>query len=858
MKKKTLMMMLLLVILIWIPMEVKGGTSSTTVTSTQEVTGESGEILNILIINAYHIEYQWTYNQYQGMKTEIQKTYPQANIFTEFLDWKRFPDPQLILDQAQVYQDKYKDVKIDLILTTDDKALEFAMTYRQDLFDNAPIVFGGILDTTAKDIIGDQKNITGVYEKMKPEGTIELLRTLQPTVNKLVVIHDLSESGLRTNNSFLAALTKLNLENEYEVSDWSDRSYEEILEGLPNLEADTAVIFISYAISSDGVVKTPQAFCSEFSEASSVPMYSVDEHQFGYGITGGTFLSGVLQGEAMGELGVRILKGESADSIPHVSQATVYTGVDETYLKKYGLDKGLLASDVVILHEEKSFYEQNTMLVNATLAVLGVLLISIIILLWFQTRLKKSRALIMASKNELQYLNDELQVGREELIAQNEELEEMKNSLEYENRHDFLTGLFNRNALEEYLNQQLTNMGPESKAVVLFLDLDNFKFINNTYGHRFGDKLLIRVAKRLELVEEGMYVSRIGGDEFVLVKTYEDSQELSDFKSLLLRIGKSINTEFIIDEQQVSISASIGYSLYPDNGKTFEQLLVEADVAMYNAKKSGKSALKKYVDGMNDIYQNEYLLIRKVKEALEKSEFYMQYQPIVNCDGSKVVSFEALVRWNDKELGAVAPAKFIPVAETSGLILPLGEFICKNVMEFYQRLRNQGIHHVKLSINVSIVQFYQGNFVQNLMQMTKLNNVDPRDIQLEITESVMIEAYDYIVEKLNELKEYGFHIALDDFGTGFSSLSYLQKLPLDVIKIDKSFMDQITDYRGSTLVDATISLAKQFGLKTIAEGVETKEQVDYLANTSCDLIQGYYYSRPLMPEDAITYALQRM
>jgi EAL domain-containing protein (putative c-di-GMP-specific phosphodiesterase class I) len=260
---------------------------------------------------------------------------------------------------------------------------------------------------------------------------------------------------------------------------------------------------------------------------------------------------------------------------------------------------------------------------------------------------------------------------------------------------------------------------------------------------------------------------------------------------------------------------------------------------------------------MNDVYQNEYLLVRKVKEGLDKNAFYVQYQPIVKSDGSEVVSFEALIRWDDEELGAVSPLQFIPLAESSGLILPIGELVCQKVMEFYMELKKYGYDKIKLSINVSIVQFYQKQFVENLVKLTKECGIDPKYIQLEITESVMIETYDYIVEKLNELKKHGFHIALDDFGTGFSSLAYLQKLPIDVIKIDKTFIDQIYDLRGATLVDATISIANRFGITTIAEGVETKEQVDYLVDKKCDLIQGFYYSKALMAKDAIQFVIDR-
>lgn len=822
-----------------------------------EETAEADQTINIVVIHSYNMEYEWTYNENEGLKTELSGTYPNANVFTEFLDWKRFPNETLLFDKAQEFRDKYKNMKIDLLLVTDDKGLEFAIQYRKEIFQDAPIVFGGVLEASANKIIGDETNITGVYEKMKPEGVIELLKILQPEVDHLVLLHDLSESGIETNTLFLEALKTAGVEEDYQISDWSERTADEISDDIGYLDKNTAVILYSYAISSDGTIKTARIFGEMFSASSSVPIYSMSEHQFGYGILGGTFLSGVLQGNEMGRLAIQILNGESADTIPYVSEATVYTGVDETYIKKYGLDKRLLPSDVTIINEEETFYEKHQILVNVTLAVLGLLLLFIFVLLWFQIRLHRSREQILVSNKKLQVLNEELQENKEELIAQKEELEKIKENLEYENEHDYLTGLYNRSALQIYLTNVLKQMKETSKMVIVFIDIDNFKFINNTYGHHFGDELLIKVGKRLEIIDEEMYVSRIGGDEFVLVKHYPNAEDSENLKSILLRIAKSLLKDFIIEGNKISVTASIGYSLAPDNGTSYEQLLIEADMAMYHAKKAGKSALKKYVKGMNDIYQNEYLMTNKIKEALEMDEFFLQYQPIVKSDGSMVTSFEVLLRWNNKEMGNVPPAKFIPVAESSGLILPIGKIIFQKAFEFYHRMCEEGIRNIKLSINVSIVQFYQDSFLEDLVTMVQLYDMEPRYVQLEITESIMIEAYEYIIEKMKELKNIGFRIALDDFGTGYSSLSYLQKLPIDVLKIDKSFTDQIEDTQESILVDATVSLAKRFGLQIVAEGVETKEQVQYLLHRDCEYIQGYYYSKPLDEEGALAFARDR-
>jgi len=819
---------------------------------------ESEKPYNILIIHAYHLNYDWTYNQNQGISNVIKETYPDANIYTEFLDWKRFPDEQVIEDYYNLLKEKYKDTKVDIIFTTDDKGLEFALNYREEIFNNAPIAFSGIIGSTAKEIIGDHKNVTGVYETMKPEGAIELMRLLQPELKTIYVVHDISESGLRTSDTFYDSLDKMGLSEKYTVIDWHDKTFDEIYQAIQNVDKNSAVMLISYNISSDGLVLQPEVFCNELSQVSSVPIYSIDEFLFGEGIVGGTFLSGILQGEEVGRLGVQILDGKNPDDIPHIAEATVYTGVDEDILMKYDLDKNVLTDDTVIINEHFSFFETYKELVLITGTIIIALVIFAMILMRLLAIIKRSRDRIAQQNIALQELNDQLQISEEELVAQNEELVSYQEDLKYEAQHDYLTKLPNRILLKSYMNNKIESVWKDAiKIVVVFIDLDNFKFINNTYGHSFGDEVLIKISARLKELMKDVFVARIGGDEFVLIKTFKDIEQTDEINHLMLFITQAISQKIVIAEETVRLSASIGYSICPEDGDNFEDLIVEADMAMYLAKKEGKANQKRYKNHMSDELKNEYILVGSLKEAYDNHEFTLNYQPIMKADGSEIVGFESLIRWQSSTHGYVPPTEFIPLAESSGLIIPIGYYIIETAVKFAKKLIAILKYDFKVSINISVIQFYEDDFAERLLSIIQSEGIDTKYIKIEITESVMINTYDAIIEKLKFLREKGLSISLDDFGTGYSSLSYLHELPIDELKIDKIFVDDINELTiKSPLIDATITLAKSFGLTTVAEGVELKEQVAYLESKGCDLIQGYYFSKPMLELDALGFCDQ--
>ena len=416
--------------------------------------------------------------------------------------------------------------------------------------------------------------------------------------------------------------------------------------------------------------------------------------------------------------------------------------------------------------------------------------------------------------------------------------------------HDALTGLPNRLLLEDRLMRALAQADrAKVKVALLFLDLDNFKRINDTLGHAVGDLLLREVAKRLrECVRDTDTVSRQGGDEFVLVLG-----ELTDNDAALPVITKllqRLEEPFFADGNELSTSASIGVALYPDDGRDFDSLSKKADLAMYRAKEAGRNTYRFFDEAMNVEAQEHLLLRNGLRRALERQELVLHYQPQVDLYTHQVIGAEALIRWNHPELGMVSPGRFIPVAEDSGLIVPIGEWVIAEACRQAVAWQRQGLPALLMAVNLSAVQFKRGNVEDTVTQALAASGLAPHLLELELTESILIQNVEQVLATLKRIKALGVQLSIDDFGTGYSSLSYLKRFDIDKLKIDQSFIrDLATDPDDAAIVNAIIQMAHSLGLRTIAEGVETADMLSRLQGFGCDEAQGYYLARP-MPADA--------
>ncbi len=438
-----------------------------------------------------------------------------------------------------------------------------------------------------------------------------------------------------------------------------------------------------------------------------------------------------------------------------------------------------------------------------------------------------------------------------------ESVRESKKEIHHLAFYDSLTNLPNRRLFGDRLQQAVESARRNSHLMgILFIDIDNFKRINDSFGHSIGDKLLRTVASQLvtclrrgdsvsrELDDESISVARLGGDEFTVLLTRLGKAE--DAARIAKRIIDAVSVPFLIGVEEVVVTPSIGIAVFPYDGEGVEDLVKNADTAMFHAKENGKNSYQFYTNSMSATAFERLSMENALRKGLANGEFEMYYQPKIDLVSNQAVGLEALARWNHPEMGLVLPADFIPLAEETGLIVPLGEWVLHTVCSQMRSWCSAGLKPLRVAVNLSACQFRQTMLRQLVKRMLHETGVAPELLEIELTESVIMDDIQTSSTLLRELKKMGVHISMDDFGTGYSSLSLLKRLPLDTLKIDRSFVRDITkDADDAAIVDAVISLAHSLRLRVIAEGVETSEQLEFLRNRGCDEVQGYLYSRPL-------------
>ena len=423
---------------------------------------------------------------------------------------------------------------------------------------------------------------------------------------------------------------------------------------------------------------------------------------------------------------------------------------------------------------------------------------------------------------------------------------DLSDKLSYHAHHDALTNLPNRVLFNDRLDHAIENAKrKQNELAVLFLDLDHFKQINDSLGHDVGDEILKIVSKRINSVlRSSDTLARLGGDEFtILIENINQIQESSLISQKILEV---LNHPIHIEEHTLYISTSIGISLYPKDATNIKDLLKHADSAMYKAKDEGRNNFQYYSSEMTELVLDKLVIGASLRESLHNKDFIVYYQPQIDATNNKLIGMEALVRWQEPTKGLISPAEFIPLAETTGLIIAIDRFVMRTAITQIVAWYAQGLTPGILAINLSVKQLQEKDFIIFLQETIKERGCKPEWIELEITESQIITNPEQAIKVLTQISDLGIGLAIDDFGTGYSSLAYLKKLPIDKLKIDQSFVrDLPDDDEDSTITKTIIGLAKNFNLKVIAEGVETQEQKDFLLKNGCENIQGYYYSKPL-------------
>ncbi len=519
---------------------------------------------------------------------------------------------------------------------------------------------------------------------------------------------------------------------------------------------------------------------------------------------------------------------------------------NENFLKQWNIPRELLKSEKSNLIFQRLAEQVED----------SVIFLKVMNDLQIQPQQKKTREWKLNTGNVLelfaqpQYLYDEV-IGIVYSFRDITERKELEQQLLHQATHDILTGLPNRALLTDRMNQALSHAKRYGMYVgILVVDLDFFKEVNDTYGHKFGDLVLKEQAKKLlNFVRENDTVARMGGDEFVVILGSQTDEK--NVIGLLNQFVELFSTPFQVEKREIIATASIGVSIYPRDGLDADTLLKNADAALYHAKELGRNRFQFYMEEFNkNIIQRTELTVA-LAHALQNNELSLNYQPLVDLKKGTIIGVEALLRWSHPTLGLIPPSTFIPIAEETGLITTIGEWVLRTACMQAEKWHQSSIFNsLKMSVNISSKQFRQKKFLFTLKNIIEETQLNPDCLELEITESLILGNVSEIIQKMIELKSLGIHFAIDDFGTGYSNLSYLKHFPFDTIKIDKTFIDNITtDSYSASIVQAIIGMSKNMGINVLAEGVEHKEQVDFLKKHHSNQVQGYYFSKPLSEEE---------
>ena len=464
--------------------------------------------------------------------------------------------------------------------------------------------------------------------------------------------------------------------------------------------------------------------------------------------------------------------------------------------------------------------------------------------------MRKSETELLDNYQNLKNAYDEISQAKDELMEHCEELTRSKERMQKTAYTDYLTCLPNRLGYSEFIESELADVKQGETIAILDIDIDNFKLINESYGHSYGDDTLREVARRLTrlVLERGAYLARIGGDEFAVV--LKDFQAKDELVAQIQQIINYIKEPYRIGEKEFLLTVSVGVVVAPIDGMNCQVLTRNMDAAKFFAKTNGRDMFMFYNDSLSKTISDKLELQNEIRRAIDDKAFEVYFQPQIDLTSEQIIGFEALVRWNHEERGVILPSEFIPAAEESGLIVPLGEYVLRESCLQLKKWQDAGYVSQILAVNLSARQFKDKDFMNKVISIIRETGINPSQLELEITESMALDDLEYAIKTLKKLKELGVSFALDDFGTGYSSLNYLKRLPVNQLKIDKSFMDRVLeDHSDQKIVETIIALAQALDLIVIAEGVESLEQANFLKSVSCNKAQGYLYSRPVREAD---------
>lgn len=802
----------------------------------------------ILFISSYHESFETVPKQIAGIKEALEGSNTLLDI--DYMDTKRV-DTQANYDNYLQFL-SYRlsqGIKYDAVLVGDDNALQFLMDHRAELFKETPVVFFCVNDVTRATEASKMPYTTGIVEGISLKDNLDLSQKLFPSAKVIYGIVDNTMTGKGDAEGFMRAAKDYPFIT-FKLINASEFTTTGLKIALRDIESESIVFYMSLFEDGEGQPYTISEAVALIGQEVKAPVFRMSIGGVGDGLLGGNMVSYEGQGRMAAEMALRVLSGVNMDAIAMVPKSPNQNVFDYQVMKRFNLTMRDLPKDSLVLNAPTSYFDKYRAVLIPAGAVVLLLAVVVLILMRDLRKLReKDRALELAN-DELTALYEEMAASEEELRYQYEQLhisqqalytsEERYRQLAYT---DTLTGLNNRQALLEYLNEATQDVNQHWH--LLYLDLDNFKFINDSRGHGVGDQILRILGQRLTQEQMGYsFISRLGGDEFVIILKASEHQD--KLRESLEHLMKTIEQVVSVDGMAFYMSCSMGIATFPGDGSDGDGLLRKADMAMYQAKQGGRNKFECYNAQIEAALTEKMSIQTQIRTALKAGEFFVVFQPQCNLADDSLMGVEALSRWKTATGSFIAPDRFIPIAEEQGLIRSLGKHVYHESFKMamhWQSLKGEALH---VSINVSVQELNEADYAVELIEAIRSYGLSTAQVAVEITESILIDSRGHAVQQLEVLREAGVEIQLDDFGTGYSSLNYLLQLPLDTIKIDRGFIQDILDNKYyEEMAKSIIDMAHRLNLKVIAEGVECEEQRLVLKAMGCDAIQGYYYSKPL-------------
>lgn len=805
----------------------------------------------VLLISSYNPSFITFYEQIEGIKSVLDDKGVLLDV--EFMDTKRLYTEENIHNFYETLSYKLEMLpQYDVIMVSDDNGFDFVLEYGETLFSDIPVVYLGINNIEKAIKASELGHITGVVEAISLQETIEIALTMNKDADEVLAIVDGTASGQGDYKLYLELNDVFN-DVGLNVLDLSTMTFSEYKQKLSEIKNDQVVILLSAfsdvtdtRVEFDEIVET-------INQNTSVPVFHPYMHGIGKGLIGGKVISHKEQGRSAANIVIRILNGENVDDIEPITNSPNVFTFDYQIMHQYGFKISDIPSESTLLNYSPSIILEYLEYIVLALVVIGVQVVLIVYLGITIRKRKLSEEKLLENERKLIMANDELSTTYEELYASYEEVESQNQQIQKLIYIDDLTSLDNRYAITNTIDQLIAECQGDQGIAIMFLDVDNFKDINDMFGHDVGDEVIKITGTRLKmLMTDDIHIGRFGGDEFLIV--YKNYMNNSALESLIDSVREAFASQIIIGERKFYLTISMGVVKYPKHGHSQKELIKRADMSLYKAKASGKDNYIIYDETFDDDLEYTLKLQHHIKEAYMDQQFKLNYQPIIDAKTNELVGFEALIRWYHDELGHVSPLELITNAEEMGLIVDIGYWVMEKAFEFAVSYNEQSLNPLYISVNISVLQLKYQGFVEEFKNIIEKVKISPDLIILETTETAFLDAMDTAKETLEALRSMGIYVALDDFGTGYSSLNYLKNLPVNILKVDRSFVNNISDdLFDRQLIEVIVQLAKSKNLKVIAEGVEEEEQLSLLQSLGCHYIQGYYFSKPLPEELVLDY-----